>query len=285
MKYWITLLAIFSIPTFANTVPAIQQTADAMFGQQKPLDAKSKGALSVSKNWIDAKQYPFQKGNSVTYLYEAGQATIVCAPMRICILELQEGERVVKGGVHLGDTARWIISPSVGANDQTHVIIKPVDVGLDTNLALITDRRTYNLRLVSRKNDYMPVVAFHYQDNLHNQWNNYFAAEKSHKDRTVLPTTGEYIEDLDFSYSIDGCKSCKWRPVRVYNNSQQTIIEMGRAISQTDAPALLVMTEQGEQLVNYRVKQGKYIVDQVFNKAILIVGVGNDQQKVTITNN
>lgn len=284
MKYWIMLLATLSMPTLANTVPAIQQTQDAMFGEQKPLDAKSKSALSVSKDWINAEQYPYQKGNSVTYLYDAGQATIVCAPMRLCILELQEGEKVVKGGVHLGDTARWMISPSVGAGNQTHVIIKPVDVGLETNLALITDRRTYNLRLVSRKKDYMPVIAFHYQDNLHNQWNDYFSAAQAHKERTRLPTTGEYIEDLDFNYTIDGCKSCKWRPVRVYNNNSQTIIEMGNGISQTDAPALLVLTEQGEQLVNYRVKHRKYIVDQVFKKAILIVGVGSDQQKVTITN-
>ena len=36
-------------------------------------------------------------------------------------------------------------------------------------------------------------------------------------------------------------------------------------------------------MVNYRVQNNRYIVDAVFDKAMLIVGVGRNQERVTIT--
>ena len=38
-----------------------------------------------------------------------------------------------------------------------------------------------------------------------------------------------------------------------------------------------------EILVNYRVLSDRYIVDTLFDKAILIAGVGSQQERVTIT--
>jgi len=35
-------------------------------------------------------------------------------------------------------------------------------------------------------------------------------------------------------------------------------------------------------LVNYRLKENNYIVDKLFNKGILIIGVGDEQEKVSI---
>jgi type IV secretion system protein VirB9 len=36
-------------------------------------------------------------------------------------------------------------------------------------------------------------------------------------------------------------------------------------------------------MVNYRLQGDRYIVDTVFDKAILIAGVGGNQRRVTIT--
>lgn len=263
-------------------VPAIGSEPLPLFSQEQPLSERDKNALARAKDWINADQYPYRKGDSVTYLYGGGQATVVCAPLRLCLVELEPGERVVQDGIHLGDTARWMVSPAVGANNTTNVIIKPVEVGLETSLAVVTDRRTYHIRLVSRRNDYMPVVAFHYPDQIKAQWEAYYASQAEERQRRVIPETGENIADLDFEYSINGCNSCGWRPLRVYNNGSQTIIQMGKDMAQTEAPALLVKTSQGEQLVNYRVREDRYVVDQVFNEAVLIVGVGSNQDRVTI---
>jgi len=45
-----------------------------------------------------------------------------------------------------------------------------------------------------------------------------------------------------------------------------------------------MVLDQGDnnQLVNYRLKENNYIVDKLFKKGILIIGVGSDQEKITI---
>lgn len=266
-------------------VPAInEKSADPLpiFSKEMPLTERDHAALAKAQNWINADQYPFRDGNRVTYLFNGGQATVVCAPLKLCVVELDQGERVVPNGVHLGDSARWMVSPSVGAGERTHIIIKPVEVGLETSLALITDQRTYHLRLVSRRNDYMPIVAFHYPDQITSQWQAYYENKATDRQRQTMPETGENIADLDFNYSIAGCDQCAWRPLRVYNNGQQTIIQMGKNMEQGEAPALLVKSRQSKQLVNYRVRKDSYVVDQVFNEAVLIVGVGRNQDRITI---
>jgi type IV secretory pathway VirB9-like protein len=78
--------------------------------------------------------------------------------------------------------------------------------------------------------------------------------------------------------------------VRVYNDGRKTIIQMPAAMAQTEAPTLLVVRKDGglftddeTVLVNYRVQGDRYVVDTVFDKAILIAGVGRGQDRVTIT--
>ncbi|MNP67871.1 Conjugal transfer protein [compost metagenome] len=77
--------------------------------------------------------------------------------------------------------------------------------------------------------------------------------------------------------------------MRVYNDGSKTIIQMPRTMGQTEAPTLLVIRKEGgwfkddeTVMVNYRVQGDRYIVDTVFDKAILIAGVGKSQDRVTI---
>src|SRR5229473_283348 len=50
----------------------------------------------------------------------------------------------------------------------------------------------------------------------------------------------------------------------------------------SDAPALLIAAGGGTQMVNYRVEGNYYVVDRLFNQAILVSGVGRQQDRVTI---
>jgi type IV secretion system protein VirB9 len=97
----------------------------------------------------------------------------------------------------------------------------------------------------------------------------------------------EYLANLRFNYAITG--DANWRPVRVFNDGVKTVIEMPSTLPQGDAPTLVLVRKGGNvsndadtTLVNYRVQDGRYIVDQVFDEAVLVVGVGNKQQRVTI---
>lgn len=104
----------------------------------------------------------------------------------------------------------------------------------------------------------------------------------------TIPETGEYLGNLNFGYSISGDAS--WKPLRVYNDGVKTIIQMPSSMAQTEAPTLLVIRKDGglfsddeTVMVNYRVQDDRYIVDTIFDKAILIAGVGSSQDRVTIT--
>jgi type IV secretion system protein TrbG len=54
----------------------------------------------------------------VLYSFGAGLPVVVCAPLRVCIVELEPGEEMV-GEPHIGDSVRWNISPAVyGAGES-----------------------------------------------------------------------------------------------------------------------------------------------------------------------
>jgi P-type conjugative transfer protein TrbG len=209
--------------------------------------------------------------------------------LQVCDVELQAGEQV--NSIQLGDTARWTIEPAIsgtGAAEVQHLIIKPMDVGLETSLVVTTNRRTYHLRLRSHRTEFMPRVAFTYPDEAVAKWDAMKSREGRDKRERTIAQTGEYLGELSFAYDVAG--SAPWKPVRVYNDGVKTIIQMPAAMAHTEAPTLLVVrrdggvfTEAETVMVNYRVQGDRYIVDSVFDKALLIAGVGSSQERVTIT--
>jgi type IV secretion system protein VirB9 len=134
----------------------------------------------------------------------------------------------------------------------------------------------------------MPRVKFFYIEDALDKWAVIAAEAREKRESATIPETGEYLGALDFDYAIKGHAS--WKPVRVFNDGVKTIIEMPKVVSRKEAPTLLVVRRHGrifrkseEVMVNYRVQNRRYIVDAVFDRAVMIVGVGGNQEKVTIT--
>ena len=286
-----TILALLLAPVFAQA--AGEDIADQYFSKQNPtLTTQEQAALSIAKRWETASPTGMKPvagpDGSIRFLFGAQHTSIVCAVLQVCDVALQASEQV--NSINLGDTARWQVEPAItgsGAGEIQHLIIKPLDVGLETSLVVTTNRRTYHFRLKSHRTQYMPQVSFTYPEEAMAKWD---AIQKKttqeHKVKTI-PETGEYLGDLTFDYTIEGTAS--WKPERVYNNGEKTIIQMPKTMNQTEAPTLLVVRKDGgiftddeTVLVNYRVQNNRYIVDAVFDKAILIAGVGGSQEKVTI---
>jgi P-type conjugative transfer protein TrbG len=271
-----------------------ENLADQYFDKKNPsLTPQEKAAIGISQKWKadsarNAKPVPGPDGTA-RFLFGATQPSLVCAVLQVCDVELQAGEQV--NSIHLGDTARWSVEPAisgVGGNEVQHLVIKPHDVGLETSLIVTTNRRTYHFQLRSHRTNYMARVGFTYPEAAQAKWDAIRASETKDRQEKTLPQTGEYMGNLKFDYAIAGDTS--WKPVRVYNDGKKTIIQMPSTMSQTEAPALLVVRKDGGMftdaetvMVNYRVQGDRYIVDAVFDKAILIAGVGSDQARVTIT--
>lgn len=254
-------------------------------GAEIPLTRKEQEALELAKKWMAARDNPVLGANGqVRFLFGATLPVIVCAPLRGTDIALQPGEVVKPDGVHTGDSVRWQVMPSVSGpagNETTHLIVKPTDVGLSTNMIVGTDRRTYHFELVSRREDWMPCVGFNYPEEIESEWQAYQRKAQVAKAANTLPETGESIQSLDFSYRIDG--AAPWKPLRVYNNGVKTVVQLPRTVVAAEAPALLVLGDNDkEQIVNYRLLGDRYVVDLVFEKAVLVLGVGRKQTKVTI---
>jgi type IV secretion system protein VirB9 len=59
---------------------------------------------------------------------------------------------------------------------------------------------------------------------------------------------------------------------------------MPSSMKYSEAPIFMVLDKgDNNQLVNYRLKENNYIVDKLFKKGMLIIGVGEDQEKIIIT--
>ena len=87
---------------------------------------------------------------------------------------------------------------------------------------------------------------------------------------------------LDDRYEIDG--QTAWRPLWVANDGHRTYLKMPPTLHTTEAPALFVQTTGGSNaLQNYRIKGNFYVVDGVFQRAVLTTGSGPERQIVTIT--
>lgn len=289
IKYLPVLLLAVLPCAFAEPVPDIG--ADTLpdihaLSQEKPLTARESAGVALAKKWINGTRKPVTAGDgSVTYFFGQSQPVVVCAPLQLCDVALQPGEKIARNGLNIGDSTRWVVTPSLsgeGDTQVTHLIIKPADVGLETSLSVNTDRRTYSLRLVSRKKDWMPLVNFDYPEVLKQSWDDFYAARAADKAARTLGN-GLNIDNLDFDYRIEG--NAPFRPVRVYNNGIKTFIELPRTVSAGELPAVMVVNPgTGEnEVVNYGWHNGKFIVDQLATQIILIMGVGGNQQSVLVT--
>lgn len=219
------------------------------------------------------------------YAYREGALyQVYSSPGQVTDIALQEGEKLVgPGPVASGDTVRWMIGDTISGTGDTarvHILVKPTRPDITTNLVINTDRRTYHVELRARPNIYMASVSWTYPaDEL-------IALRKAEdaEARAAPIAEGLALERLNFDYRLSGDKPA-WRPVRVFDDGRQTLVEFPADIAQGEMPPFFVLGEGGAaELVNYRVSGRFLIVDRLFEKAELRLGAGRHQQRVEITN-
>lgn len=254
------------------------------------LDKREWKSVQQAKQWLNHDISSMRgRDGRITFLYGATMPSVICSPLKITDIQLEVGEKLKS--IQAGDTARWNFSTDVsgsGKNEVVHIIVKPLDLGINTNLIIFTNRRTYNLKLVSKKYVWTPIINFTYNSSLQSSLIKYkkYQMKKAENYRKLnsfekSPQSRVDINNLDFNYEIDG--DVKWKPIRVYNDGIKTFIQMPKSISVQEAPVLVVLdSSSNKNLVNYRLKEDKYIVDKLFNSAMLLLGVGSDQESVII---
>lgn len=279
------------LPFFAQATESQEDMANRFFAPDTVvLTPQEQKAITIGKQWqtASATSAAFAGADgAITFNYDGKQKTVVCAVLQVCDIALQAGEQV---NTLNGGDPRYTVEPAIsgsGDGQVVHMILKPLDVGLDTTLAVFTDRRTYHFRLRSTRSESMPFARFNYPEDAAAKWAAIRQAKAKDLHDNTIPETREYLGNLNFNYKIEG--KTRWKPVRVYNDGVKTIIEMPDTVNQTEAPTLLVVRRDAgffrdaeTEMVNYRVQDTRYIVDSIFDKAILVAGVGSNQDKVVI---
>ncbi len=256
------------------------------------LAAEPSQVRDAIKEHQESGKWPvYRTPGSVIYPYGEGpEPALDCAPLRTTDIQLQPGETITD--VAMGDTERWMATPASSGdprNPVPHLAVKPQAPGIATNLTIYTTKHIYHLLLRSRGRA-MQEVEFYYPDEV-------LAAMKeadatAAKNVTAIDPPGDdnagavkiaAIDpgQLNFSYKIDGA-NVPFRPVRAFDDGSHVYIQMAPGMKTGDAPALLIAAGGGTQMVNYRVEGNYYVVDRLFNQAILVSGVGRQQDRVTI---
>ena len=180
-------------------------------------------------------------------------------------------------------------------NPVPHIALKPQTPGIETNLTIYTTKHIYHLALRSRARA-MQEVEFYYPDELVAAMTDADEAAAKAKqgagqqsavdppgdtDGNVVKVAGVDPSELNFSYKIDG-PNVPWRPLRVFDDHSHVYLEMPASMKSSEAPALLIAAGGGTQMVNYRVRGSYFVVDRLFEKGVLLAGVGRQQDRVVI---
>ena len=203
------------------------------------------------------------------------------APLRVTTLTLGEGETLVSKAA--GDTLRWQIGETTsgsGADQRTHVLLKPLERGLETNLVLTTTRRVYFLELRSGSADGFnaavawDVTPLNAADTLsHEDTVGESPGATQEASRIADPVvTPQGVLDARYRIEPQGRRP-RWTPTAVFNDGARTFVAFADDLQVDEAPALFVIAPDGEaQLVNYRQSGGLFVVDRVFDRAELRLG-------------
>ena len=310
MKYARMLTVLLGWLTLTMHAQTQSDLRAQVLGEDIPLSTGAEEAIKVVEYKRSEDTYiTAGTGSSVTKQYGRGIPVLVCAPFHICVIGLEPGEVILQGGMFIGDSTNWNTFPMLAAGDRTEIIVKAFDAGLQTNLTIHTDRRTYIIELVSRQEEYIPYLSFRYPPTdtqrssvgydrgargpqTTDEWDAYYAqigqrnklldefferdsavSHESEPDNTIY--RGQIaIADLDFGYRVTGCRRCKWAPARVFNDGVKTHVVLAEDYK-GELPVFTLIADglqQKQQVINARWFGLRLEIDALFERGELSLG-------------
>ncbi len=249
---------------------------------QQPLPEHIVDVTGPVQHAIDAQVAEFNNGGRaevlrlsdvLLYPYGLYQPVLTCTVLRACVVELEAGETLIS--LIAGDDQRWLIdhtATGVGAGTPL-VSVKPIDHNITTNLIISTDRRVYHITLDSppgsrARSDYNPLghytrhIRFYYPDQHHML----VSQNGSIRDQPE----GLTLNALNHRYMWRREKGFPWSPEAVFDDGERVYIKVPVAAFEKDQPLLSIGRKGAERVADYIVRDGFYIVDDLFAHARLI---------------
>lgn len=156
--------------------------------------------------------------------------------------------------VTLGDTIAWQTVPY-----QNRLFIKPVEDNANTNMTVVTDKRTYFFQLDSgEKSATLTFLVRFVYPNMTNTFNT-----------EVTTNIEDHFSDMNWHYSTSGDKAA-FALKKIFDDGKFTYFLFDE---DTDIPSVYVVDHDGyESIVNTR-REGKYlVVERTNDKFTLRIG-------------
>jgi type IV secretion system protein TrbG len=260
----------------AETSTNSSATPPPMTGAQLLAQQPAEVQAAMKEHQQDGKWPVYRTAEYTLYPHnQKPEPAVDCAPLRTTDIQLQPGETITD--VALGDTERWMATPAASGDPRNavpHLAVKPQVPGIETNLTIYTTKHIYHLLLRSRGRA-MQEVEFYYPDELSEAMKAADTAAANAKQEAADPPG-----DTDNIVKVAAVDPAQ---LNFAYNGSHVYVQMPAGMKSSEAPALLINAGSGTQMVNYRVKGNYYVVDRLFSDAILVSGVGRDQDRVTIS--
>lgn len=233
--------------------------------------------------------------NEIVHPWGQTVPTLTCAPLNVCAIHFEPGEEI--RDIAAGDPVRWQIATAASGEPATpHLIVKPTELDLATNLFVTTQRRTYSIELRSPSRAETKKSGFKIDRSLSYYYPEDFVRRVKAQEtlsrrateaaeRLTLAELSTDLSGLNFDYRISPARAR--RPLRVFDDGERTYIQLRNPGETGDAPALLALTPHGKPIaINFRPSPDGtwYIADGVFVRLQLITRSGRRDQKITIVN-
>jgi type IV secretion system protein VirB9 len=282
-----------------TTVPSVSSVGSPNGPTSSQLFAQAKGELFSDKHAAEnAAVRAWQagegikpiigQGGSIIYPYGQGIVRMACSPMYVCDIKLLKGDKVQN--LSIGDSAQWLVNPAwsgTGANAQANVVVKPTAYHIQTNMIITTNTgHVYNILLKSVHTGYDPLISFFDPQTLVQNWSAIPSPVQPkvvnpQASRTIATLPNFSVQAMNFDYRIEGHTA--FRPIEVFSVEGKVYIELPASVQYHNMPVLLVESANGnKELVNAGHAGNWLIVDDLFNKAELVSGIGGNQERIRI---
>lgn len=205
-----------------------------------------------------AAQYPRpgpQDRRVMTIVYNPSEVVVIRGHYGFQqMIELAGDEKVES--ISIGDSLAWQVTPNKSGN---LLFLKPVEPRAHTNLAIVTDKRNYTFELLAINLGSQPwemnyVVRFHYPEDEQNRMQAQLDASRQRITQEVVPNRRSDPASWNLDYRIKG--KDKLSPLQVFDDGSFTYF---RFREQQEVPAIFLVENDQESLINYHVS-GKYVV-------------------------
>lgn len=205
-----------------------------------------------------------------------------CETLRVCAVELEAGERVVK--TYVGDGERWKVDVQLSQEGGVKplVVLKPTECAIETNLIVSTDRRIYDVLVKSRScanpGEGLKLgprrLRFEY-GGFSQAWN----------DKGQPPGTAKAQPDavkpqnLSFKYSWQG----GWRgpkPKLVYDDGKRIYVRFEKVPEK--APAIFRKGAEGLEIVPFRLEGDVYVIEAMPEEFVLVSGPHEKRDRTVV---